>query len=96
MTDLNVKKPRDHAPKEHVSVQGTGKPGEKVTVKGLRDGLGREKDMRANVGDDGLWGVSGMAPDKEGVETISVESSGATTSTTYAVRVPAKPPKGRK
>ncbi len=96
MARLTVKKPRKHAPKEHVSLTGTGKPGTKITVKGLRDGLGRQKDMRATVGKGGKWGVSGMAPMKMGVHTVSVKSTGATTSTTFAVDVPRKPPKRRK
>jgi hypothetical protein len=96
MGRLTVKKPRKHAPKEHVSLIGKGKPGTKITVKGLRDGLGRPKEMRATVGKSGKWGVSGMAPMKIGVHTISAKSTDATTSTTFAVRVPGKPPRKRK
>jgi len=87
--ELTVNKPKKQTPKKVMELTGTGKAGSKVSVKGVRKELG--KPVQADVGPDGKWSANAIAPADEGVHKISVESSGATTSTTFEVAVPGKP-----
>lgn len=87
--ELTVNKPKKQTPKKVMELRGTGKPGSRVSVKGVLNELG--KPVHADVGPDRIWVANAIAPADEGVHEISVKSSGATTSTTFEVAVPGKP-----
>ncbi len=68
-----------------MSVTGTANPGRKVKAKGHLPEE-EEKDYLATAGPDGRYGATLIAPDKPGVNTFSVSSTDATTTSTFAVR----------
>lgn len=80
MGKVTVNKPSTQTQGQPVSVSGTAEPGSGITVT-QSDG---QRQM-ATAGPHGEWGATVIAPDP-GVVTISVESTDATTTTTYPVR----------
>jgi len=79
---LTVNKPSTQMANQVMSVSGTATPNTKVTFSGSWD----FSNLSATAGPDGKWGANFMAPDTAGTHTISVSSSDATTSTTFAVK----------
>ena len=77
---VSVNKPSTQMQGQPVSVSGTAEPGQGVTVE-QDDG----QQQMATAGPTGAWGATVIAPDP-GVHTISVSSTDATTTTTYAVK----------
>ena len=78
--NVTVNKPSTQMQGQPVSVSGSAKPGQGVSID-QDDG----QHQQATAGQDGRWGATVIAPDP-GVHTISVSSTDATTTTTYAVK----------
>lgn len=80
MGKLSVQKPNTSMQGQPVSISGTASPGAGVTVQ-QDDGQAQS----ATAGPHGQWGATVIAP-APGIHTISVSSTGATITTTYAVK----------
>ena len=95
---VTIDKPSTHKPKQPMSLTGTAPPGTTVEVKPRweRAQASPETDMTTRARDDGKWAMANVrAPEQEGVfeievEQRSVESTPATTTTTFAVKGPRK------
>lgn len=86
---LEVDKPSTQMTGQPMSVTGTTDPGRKVTVKGHWPEE-EDKHHLATAGPDGRYGATLISPNKPGVNTVSVSSTDATTTTTFPVRDPQK------
>lgn len=81
-TPLTVIKPGTQKTGQIMSVSGTAPPNSTVSFSGSWE----FSSLSATTGPDGKYGASFSAPDTAGVHTISVESSGSTTSTTFTAK----------
>lgn len=96
---ITIDKPSTHKPGQPMSLTGTAPPGTSVEVKPKweRAQVSVMAKMTTRARDDGKWSMANVqAPETTGVfeieveETQSVESTPATTTTTFAVKGPRK------
>jgi len=95
---ITIDKPSTHQPRQPMSLTGTAPPGTAVKVKPKWDEaqISTTTDTTTRARDDGRWVMANVrAPGKDGlfeieVEEQSVESTPATTTTTFAVKGPRK------
>ena len=94
---ITVKKPSTQKPRQPMTLTGTAPPGTAVKIKPKWKGaqLSPETDLTTRALEDGRWVMGNVrAPREEGVfkieveEQQSVESTPATTTTTFAVKGP--------
>jgi len=92
---ITIEKPSTHRPKQPMSLIGTAPPGTAVEVKPKWKGaqVSHMTGMTTRARDDGQWVMANVrAPEETGVfeievvEQHSVESTPATTTTTFAVK----------
>ena len=96
---VTIDKPSTHKPRQPMSLTGTAPPGTAVKVRPKWEGaqISTSTDMTTRARDDGKWVMANVrAPEQDGVfeieveERQSVESTPATTTTTFAVKGPRK------
>ena len=83
---VTIKQPSTQQAGQPMTLQGTAPAGDQVHVQGVSDPMGRP--VKADVAPDGSWGAHAMAPVDPGdyTVTVSTESTGQTTATTFAVK----------
>ena len=96
---ITIDKPSTQKPKQPMSLTGTAPSGIAIRVKPKWKGaqISRQTGLTTRARGDGKWVFANVqAPDEEGVfeieveEQLSVDSTAATTTTTFAVKRPGK------
>jgi len=90
---VTVEKISTAMPGQIISIEGKAPPGERVQAEGVVNETGKKPTGQAAP--DGKYGLHAKAPDTPGEYSVvvSVESTGETTSTTFAVKERGSGPK---